>query len=308
MRYEARNQRLILVSWHTGSVIRELETSLVASEATHFWWSPTCRYLAGIIDDELVIWDAINGGRVRTFSNDADLTLGFPFYNISWNPEGDSLVFRRIRQAYLWHFTQSDPISLSFSGDIPPAGMWGRAFYVAWQVEWDNQRDQVLLTHPDANGDAIVAYDQRTGQQITFFHNAGQEGALIFRITPDDRSVLVFTAEEYSVSSYLKAITVWDRDTMEHVTVDANTQSAVLPTEVALSPNKRYLVLARLGTMRVWDLNNLAPNINDRDPIARYKIEPNTVSVRFVSETVVETTNFQEENQHWDVLTGEPAP
>jgi hypothetical protein len=92
---------------------------------------------------------------------------------------------------------------------------------------------------------------------------------------------------------------------MQHVAVDANAQSAVLPGQIALSPDGRYLVLARIGTMRVWDLTALAEDVQQRDPIHRHRIVPNTVRVRFIGETVVETTDFAGQTAQWDVVTGE---
>jgi hypothetical protein len=91
---------------------------------------------------------------------------------------------------------------------------------------------------------------------------------------------------------------------MAHVSVDANNQSAVLPSQVALSPNGRYLVLARIGMMRVWDLTTLADNVQQRDPVYRHRIDPNTLRIRFVGDTVVETTDFSGHTAQWDIHTG----
>ncbi|HVU10808.1 MAG TPA: hypothetical protein VHD90_05995, partial [Phototrophicaceae bacterium] len=97
---------------------------------------------------------------------------------------------------------------------------------------------------------------------------------------------------------------VWDRDTMQPITVSANTQGAVLPSQVALSDDGRYLVLARVGILRVWDLSALAGDVADRNPIHRYRIDANTRSVRFVAHGVVETTDFNNHASQWNLADG----
>ncbi len=298
IRYEARNERLLLVSVESGEIVRALETALASLDIGNFDWSPNCRYLFGSANGDAILWDTATGGRVATFAN---VTPKNPPY---WNPERDNLILEVRGGSFLWNFTQSAPLLLDFEGEVCPLTLYR---FSGWQVEWDNTRNQVLVVPNYVNGNAVIAYDQMSAQQITTFDNDCLGGPLRFTITPDNRRVIVFTDESNTYSQVDKGLTIWDRETLEHVSVDASTQSAVLPAQVALSPDGRYLVLARIGRMRVWDLATLAGALPDRDPIHRYRIEPNTWSVRFVGDTVVETSDFNGKTARWDILTGERA-
>src|SRR5690606_10134363 len=98
VRYEARNERVILVSWHTGAVIRENATTLIARSVDKFSWSSTCHYLLGVVDNEAVIWDMLNGGRVNAF------TIEPAVYRTQWNPARENLILHGEKTAYLWNF------------------------------------------------------------------------------------------------------------------------------------------------------------------------------------------------------------
>lgn len=296
IRYEAQNQRLLLVSWNTGEIIRELETSLAIWDEDYrsFDWSPRCDYIYGTVQGDVVIWDALNGGRVNTFT---DIT---PKDRPYWNREGNNLILEAYGGSFLWNFTNSTPMLLTFDQEI---GGWGYSYF-DWQVEWDNQRNQVLVAPNFAGGRAVIAYDQTTAQQVASFNNYGRQAPVKFNITPDNRYVIVFTSEREAFPSYTKGITVWDRDTMQYVTVDANSMGAALNTQVTLSPDGRYLVLARIGTMRVWDLAGLSESVEARDPIYRHRIDPDTQSIQFVGESVVETADVHGRRVQWDLHSG----
>jgi hypothetical protein len=294
VRYEFRNARLLLVSMTSGEIVQTLESSLTTSNLANLAWSPDCHILFGTANGDAILWDTLNGGRIATF---AQVTLKNPPH---WNPGRDALILEARGGSYLWNFRQGNPILLNFTGQTCPSSYW----YFNWQVEWDNARNQVLIAPNFAGGSIVIAYDQTTARQMAFFDNDCQQGPVKFSITPDDRHVIVFTSENESFPSYYKAITLWDRETMQHVTVDANSQSAVLPSQIALSPDGRYLVLARIGMMRVWDLAHLPDDVQQRDPVYRHRIEPNTNSVRFVIGTVVETTDFNGKKLQWDVISG----
>ncbi len=296
IRYEYRNARLVLVSMHTGDIVQTLDTSFITSDLANLDWSPDCHYLFGSANGDSIVWDAVNGGRAATFAG----TL--PKHAPYWNPTRDRLILEAYGGSYLWNFRQSDPILLDYSGAVCQAGYR----YFNWEVVWDNPRGQVLVAPNYAGGGIVIAYDQTTAQQIASFDNGCYSDPVKFAVTPDDQHLIVFTSEAEAYARYYKTITVWDRDTMAHVSVDAHNQSAVLPTQVALSPDGRYLVLARIGTLRVWDLTALPDDLRQRDPIHRYAIEASTRSVRFVSDTTIETTDLQGNAHHWDVVTGEP--
>ncbi|MEP7294240.1 MAG: hypothetical protein ABI835_20800, partial [Chloroflexota bacterium] len=163
----------------------------------------------------------------------------------------------------------------------------------------------VLVVPNFVDGNVVIAYDQTSARQVAAFDNDCLRGPVKFALSPDNLHVIVFTSEDEALGGAGKGITVWDRETLAHSSVDANTQSAVLPSQIALSPDASLLVLARVGVLRVWDLTNLAADIQARDPIRRYRITPNTWSTRFVDATTVETTDFGGIITRWDLQTGE---
>lgn len=295
IRYEFRNQRLVLVSMSSGEIAQVLDESFRTTDLANLDWSPDCHTLFGTANGDAILWDAVSGGRIATFSS---VSPKNPPY---WNPARASLILETRGGSYLWNFTQGAPLLLDYDGEFCTTGYR----YFNWQVEWDNARDQVLVAPNYVDGNVVIAYDQTTARQVAAFDNACLQGPVKFTLTPDERHVIVFTSESESFGGYAKALTIWNRQTMEHISVDANTQSAVLPGQVALSPDGRYLVLARVGTMRVWDLTNLADDVQQRDPVSRHAIDPNTLRVRFVSDTRVETTDFAGRTAQWDVVTGD---
>ncbi len=295
VRYQHWGKQLVLVSLDTGDVVQVLESSFTTSDLANLDWSPDCHYLYGTANGDSIIWDALAGGRVATFAS------AMPKNPPYWNPGHDNLILEAYGGSYLWNFrTPAPPTLLDFSGTICAHSY----LYFNWQVEWDNARDQVLVAPNYAGGSIVIAYDQSSAHQIAYFDNDCQQGPIKFTVTPDDRRLILFTAEDESFPGHSKAITVWDRDTMQPITVSANTQGAVLPTQVALSSDARYLVLARVGILRVWDLNDLASDVADRNPIHRYRIDANTRSVRFEDNGVVETTDFNNRVSQWNLLDG----
>lgn len=279
----------------TGEIVQTLEDSFMTNDLANLSWSPDCHTLFATANGDAVLWDALKGGRIAKFTQ---ITPKNPPY---WNPGHEALILEAYGGSYLWNFRQADPILLTFDGEFCPKQGY-RQFY--WQVEWDNVRNQVLVVPNYVDGQGVIAYNQTNARQIAFFDNACQQAPLKFALTPNGQKVIVFTSESESYAGYDKAITVWDRATMQHVTVDANSQSAVTPSQIALSPDGRTLVLARLGAMRVWDLTQLADDIQQRDPIHRWPIEMTTGSVRFVSATVVETIDLYGKSRRWDVING----
>ncbi len=296
LRYEFRNARLVLVSITTGDIVQTLEDSFVTSDLANLSWSPDCHTLFGTANGDALLWDTLNGGRIASFAGVTPKNAPY------WNPNGDNLILEAYGGSYLWNFRSGGtPLLLTFDGQLCPKQ---RYRYFTWEVEWDNTRNQVLVAPNYIDGQGVIAYDQTTARQVAYFDNACLQSPIKFTLTPDGRKLIVFTSESEAYASYSKAITLWDRDSMQSVTVDANSQSAMLPSQLALSPDGRYLVLARVGTMRVWDLTQLAADFKQRDPLYRHSIEPNTNSARFVSAAVVETTDFNGRKLEWDVVSG----
>ncbi len=297
IRNEYRNQRLLLASIATGEVVQVLDTSIANGEIAFLDWSPDCRYLFGSYMGDAVLWDAINGGRVAVFEN---VDAKNPPY---WNPARDALILETRQGSFLWNYRQSEPLLLTYTGDYCAT----RYRYFNWQVEWDNARNQVLVVPNFVDGNTVIAYDQNSALQVAAFDNGCLRGPLKFSITPDNAHVIVFTSESEALGGFGKGITVWNRDTNAHSSVDAGNQSAVMSSQVALSADGSLLVLARVGVLRVWDMTTLPADVAQRDPIRRYSIEPNTFNTRFIDATTVETTDFGGIISRWSLLNGSEA-
>ncbi len=295
IRNEYRNQRLLLASIASGETAVVLDTSINNAEIAFLDWSPDCRLLFGSLEGDAVLWDAVNGGRVAVFEN---VTPKNPPY---WNPERASLILETREGSFLWNYRQSDPLLLTYSGDYCPT----RYRHLSWQVEWDNARNQVLVVPGYVDGNVVIAYDQTGAQQVGAFDNGCLRGPVKFAITPDNAHLIVFTSENEALNGTGKGMTVWNRETHTAASVDAGNQSAVLPSQVALSADGSLLVLARAGVLRVWDLTNLAAEIPSRDPIRRYPVVPNTLNTRFVDATTVELIDYSGIITRWDLQSGE---
>jgi WD40 repeat protein len=294
IRNEYRNQRLLLASIETGEVVQVLDTSINNGEIAFLDWSPDCRYLFGSYEGDAVLWDTLNGGRVAAFEN---VDAKNPPY---WNPARDNLILETRQGSFLWNYRQSEPLLLGYTGDFCAT----RYRYFNWQVEWDNARNQVLVVPNFVDGNTVIVYDQSSAQQVAAYDNGCLRGPVKFSMTPDNSYLIVFTSEDEAFPGTGKGITVWNRETNAHVSVDAGNQSAVLPSQIALSADASLLVLARVGVLRVWDLTNLAADVPARDPIRRYSIEPNTWITRFVDATTVETTDFGGIITRWNLVNG----
>ncbi|NJL57406.1 hypothetical protein HC928_21405 [bacterium] len=131
-------------------------------------------------------------------------------------------------------------------------------------------------------------------------------------MTPDRTRIIIFPA--YSTDN--GRISVWDRRTGQRVEVVAGSDGADAvsrlstsePHRIALSPDGRYLVIVRTN-IRVWDLTNLPANLDDRAPTYRWQgADARFAEVRFVDNTTIETKDYYDTIQRWNILTGEELP
>jgi hypothetical protein len=294
-RYEARNRRFISVNWYTGEE-RELRTSLDVS-VDILDWSPDCHYLITHINNDVVIWDMVAGVQADLFPNIE------PKRYHSWDPSSSYLILETRQGIYLWRVAVNDPILLTLSGNPNPGyGSW----YPEWEVYWDYARGQVLVATPVWRSAFVVAYDLSTGQQVGVFDNQGRNTPINFTVTEDNTHVIVFTSEAESYNFAESGITVWNRDTLQGVVVDADYDHvAIVPSQVTLSPDHRYLVAGR-GRILVWDLQSVPEDVDARDPIYRYPGPSNRIlSIHFVDQTTLETTDIHGNTHRWDLHTGQ---
>ncbi len=286
-RYELRNQRLLLVSWTTGKVVREVETSLNTSRFIVMGWSPDCRYLtAALGQSDTAVWDVVAAQRVGTF----------PGSGLRWSPDSQQAVLSQSDGLYLWTVGAGDPLRLTnFRGD-----------YV--MDYWDTARSELWLmvysTYYSSPG--VTVYDRQTGQQIAYYDNpAGQSRQIGFTFSTDGSRVIVYTIRAQDSRS--AGVTIWERGTNNHIDLPVGSEAAAIDSRIALSPDGRYLVIGR-HFLRVWDLTALPDSLDARTPA--YFAGPTAVitQVSFVDNAIIETLDSSGSRQRWDITTGEAVP
>jgi hypothetical protein len=122
-----------------------------------------------------------------------------------------------------------------------------------------------------------------------------------YTMSDDQRYIAIFTREKYA--GHPACVTVYDRDTETQNSVNAGDLTSTRYTQIALSPDGRYLVIGILA-LRVWDLANLPANFADRVPIHRYEGPLDAIEkLHFLDNTTVETIS-NDGAQRWDIITG----
>lgn len=336
-RFNAQNKTLDLVN-ETGEVLRVLDA--IEQHVRIINWSPDCRYLTGAVGQiiiasdassdgerliawshkDIVIWDATTGGRVHTFENNAGRYLSSSLQSpVIWQPDAAyALVlggcFKASRSCFYDRF-RVDHIWRRDTNQSYRVGQETRVYYSSRQrarfnlYYWDMARG---LLWGSGIG-AVTAYDLNTGQQVRFYP-AGIDVSGVevrFRFSADNTLAIVYGTEEVG---YLRGdgIVVYDIATSTPIYVnDENFGAANLGLSdqhpVALSADNRYLI-AGFDAIRVWDIQNLPENIDERLPIYRHG-GPNALidSLRFSDWGVIETTSA-DGVQHWDLHSGAFIP
>lgn len=286
-RYELRNQRLLLVSWTTGEIVREVETSLDTPRFNVMGWSPDCRYLSGALgDSDTAVWDVVAAQRAGTF----------PGAGVRWSPDSQQAILSESDGLYLWTVGAGDPLRLTdFRGD-----------YI--MDYWDTARGELWLMVYSAyySSPGVTVYDRQTGQQVAYYDNpAGQSRQIGFTFSADGSQVIVYTVRAQDAQS--AGVTIWERGTDSHIDLRAGSEAAAMDSRIALSPDGRYLVIGR-HFLRVWDLTALPDSLEARTPV--YFAGPAAVitEVSFIDNAIVETLDSFGSRQQWDVTTGEAIP
>ncbi|MBI5667363.1 MAG: hypothetical protein HZC41_05085 [Chloroflexi bacterium] len=350
-RYDINSNSLTLVDMTTGETVRVLDT-IAEPNIRLINWSPDCRYLSGAVGEirasspvrfdwlgyenyvswysrDIVLWDALNGGRVQSFINPGKriFRLKTP---VVWSPDSQyalilggcpSLYYdcaiERERYDFLWIASNNSaarfeqlPSGESIRGRserfirfIPNMARFGQEY-------WDIFRGWLWGSAPGG----VAIYSLADGSLVTFLKNRACE-----RCQWGAESRFVFSSDGQKVTLYsiaqrgtVGAITVYDLATMTGTEVNVEGLAApYIPFAdyhpVALSPDNRYLAVG-YDAIRVWDLQNLPEAVEDRLPIYRHGGPTARIwSVRFAAPGVIETTS-EEGTQRWDLHTGVYIP
>lgn len=272
-RYEWRNQRVVLVSWASGEVVRVVESSLETPSFEAVNRSPDCRYLVAEVGGVgTVVWDVLTGARVAILPvlarSDGGPTGNTRFV---WSPDG-AYVLMTIDggQALIW-----DTRHGVYTPLIVQSGPFVR-------VGWDLGRAQVLVV-PSRAQNTVAAYDLRTGGQLALYHTAPTATAVHWVLSGDGSRIVVYGSVWTTEPPY--GLSVWNRDTMQAIHLNAGSLISLIDPIITLSPDARYLAVARANNVRVWDLATLPAAIEQRVPFFDYGCDLNTchnfIEVRF---------------------------
>lgn len=296
-RYEWRNQRVTLVSWSTGEVVRVVETSLDAPYFEALNRSPDCRFLVAEVGGQgTVVWDVLTSTRAAVLPtlDSADLwpTDGTRFV---WSPTGKYVLLRDSSgQTQIWDTMHETLIPLVVqSGPFVSVG-------------WDLAREQVLAV-PATARNTVIAYDLRTGGQVAVFYTASSATNLRWIISQDGSRIVLYGSVWGGEPPF--GLSVWQRDTMEAWHLNAGVLASSAAPRVALSADNRYLAMARANNVRVWDLARLPASIEARVPFFEYGCAWNEchdfIDVRFPGSGILEVVEDRSYVvRRWDLTTG----
>lgn len=265
-----------------------------------------------------MIWDVTIGGRSHEFKYNPGRYLPAEVQPaVIWQADSAyavvlggcygvriSCIYERIHKDYLWQRETNQSYRV---GMLPDDAFHGsRASFN--QYYWDMQRGWLWGSGPGG----VSAYDVNSGEEVRLFRTrlepTGNETR--FRFSPDGSLVVVYSISQPGYDE--GGITVYDIASATPIYVNAEGFGAPsIPLAdyhpVALSADNRYLI-AGYNAIRVWDLQNLPENAENRLPIYRHGgPEARIWSATFSDWGVIETTS-EEGTQHWDLHTGAFIP
>jgi WD40 repeat protein len=247
------------------------------------YFTPNPHYDNAIVDDTyreqnsdyLVFWDTATGEAVRSFYH----PYRFSTYSyISWSPDSNYAIVQTTEGAYLYHPSSDSATLLVFNSPDD-------AFSTRFRTYWDFERGFVLI----GGWDAIYAFDLRTGVFLYEFTSQPSPS----RCSYWGCSIRVID-QQYLAVNNTGTIGIWNLDTLESHFISTRvtpTWYRVRFSHLHVSPSGRFVIgVRRDGTMAVWDLQNLAPEINERLPyfVRLQNLGRGFEAVRFVDDTTVE--------------------
>lgn len=304
-RYEARNNRLLLVDWLSGETVRVLDTSLVIDDGggSSFDWSPDCRYLSARVNRSgsyqgwtVAFWDVTTGNRLGMFP-------GILNGQHEWDPRSEYVVLYTGREVSLWHIPTAHVVAL----DVPFHRSYGAFFD---HLAWDYHRG-LLLGVSRGGPEVVRVYDLATGAAVAQL-NSGGAADVDFVRSPDGGQVVVFetvNAVQWRGADPANAyVTLWRLDDLSSRPLHTGLL-AESTRQIAISPDGRYLV-AGMVTLRVWDLrgDTRAPVYHYHGPFSRESYG-SIGALWFMDNTTIATMSlYGRYTTQWDLHTGVEMP
>jgi WD40 repeat protein len=223
-RYEWRNQRVVLVSWASGEVVRVVESSLETPSFEAVNAPGTAATVAEVGGGGTVVWDVLTSARVAILPvlarSDGGPTGNTRFV---WSPDG-AYVLMTIDggQALIW-----DTRHGVYTPLIVQSGPFLR-------VGWDLSRTQVLVV-PSRAQNTVAAYDLRTGGQLALYHTAPTATA-VTGCCPGMLRIVVYGSGGRPSRPRLFRL---EPDTMQAIHLKAGALISLIDPIITLSPDAR---------------------------------------------------------------------
>ena len=296
-RYEWRNQRVTLVSWSTGEVVRVVETSLDAPYFEALNRSPDCRYLVAEVGGQgTIVWDVLTSSRAAVLPALAPADLWQTEHTrFVWSPTGKYVLLRDASgQTQVWDTQHATLIPLVVQNGP----------YLS--VGWDLARQQVLAVPAQARN-TVIAYDLLTGGQVAVYYTAASATNLRWALSPDGTRIVLYGSVWGGEPPF--GLSIWQRDTMEGWHLNAGALASSAAPRVAVSADNRYVAMVRANSVRVWDLARLPANIEARVPFFEYLCDwaecHDFIEVSFPGSGILQVTEDRTYAvRRWDLVTG----
>lgn len=322
-RYDASSRAIVLVDANSAP-IRVLDQ--ITENVRVINWSLDCHYLTGAIgkikqfysndswtlihweNRSIVIWDATTGIRLQTVENRGRY-LSNPA--VIWSPDSRFALIRggcgSVHYSCQWERYTQDWLWQSAGNMLIAIGQYGNERNYPRQTlfnqyAWDFERG--LLWGNAINN--VSSFDLNSGAEVRSF-SAGSSVEGRFAFSTDRTRIIIYGTPDF-YGNWATDVGVYDiaSGTGEQVNIEGYLFPQVPfvgDPPIALSPDNRYLVIGH-DALRVWDMQNLPANLDERLPIYRHSGPSATIQgVRFTAPDVIETTSA-EGVQRWDLHSG----
>ncbi len=272
-RFEQDTGRLVVVSWTTAKVVQVVDQAL--QDVAFFGWSPDCRYLDARISYAngqsyaFAVWDMVHFRRVATFPP------AYPtWWNLQWDPSSNYAVLAGGGGLFLLNIQAQTQLKLDnvscalldYYFDVPG----GQLLAVKGVTE---DRDCTYIGGPrPQSSHQVTAYSLQTGQVIRQYGDPNAMDLLTyFSVSPDRSKLALYTLYRTTPvdGGYLAVV-----ERSSGAITELNAQSSIIGKPI-FSPDNRYLAVAGYS-LRVWDLQSLAPVVKDRQPKYHFPIGDTT--------------------------------
>jgi WD40 repeat protein len=302
------DNQFVLYDTETEAVLSVLDDNMLSvlpgnqmPYGYRYEWSRNCRYVFALnhwkptatwAGRNIGIYDAITGQRVAFFPGRDD------FFEVRYSPDYRTMYIKVSDGSHMLGDGWSQAVFLAPYTYLATAG--GQTIRQTYQMRWDMERREFIVVFRGTSRSAHI-FDMNTGALKAVVSVPDECTDEVYFQTAVENSYLLVYTNRSGVPN--NCVTVYNRNTGATVTVDVDTRTNYEADQIALSPDGRYLVLGMLA-LRVWDLQNLAPNLVDRDPIYRHEAPLSTIgAVQFIDNDTVETTSA-DGVQRWNIITG----